>query len=213
MEFSLKILDDNNSIKLQILNELKDLINKALIKSINKIEPKSRILLRQALRNEPEYYSLINGDLRKEFGIQDTSNVDIAIDNMVNSMNITIDKASLRGSSISGGLILTVIPKNLTSIIDDSSAFVVDADRGYSLPWLEWLLVRGGEIIVRNFEVKYTRSSRSRSGEAIMISSGKNWRVPSEFAGTINNNWITRALSRIEDKLVSLLRSEFEASI
>jgi hypothetical protein len=90
---------------------------------------------------------------------------------------------------------------------------VIDGERGYSLPWLEWLLFRGGEIIVRNFEVEYGTNPRSRSGDAIMISSNKNWRVPAQFAGTIGNNWTTRAISSIEDKIIELMRIELEKAI
>lgn len=213
MKFSLSLLESDSEIRSEILNQLKTVIDKALIKSLDKIEPKARILLRQALRNEPEYNSLTNGELRREFGIENVGNVDTAIDNMVNSMNVTAERASVSRLGISGGIKLTIIPRDLGGIIDDSSAYVVDTDRGYSLPWLEWLLTKGGEIIVRNFEVKYGTNPRSRSGDAVMISSGSNWRVPAQFAGTVSNNWITRALSTIEDKLVSLLRTEFEASI
>ena len=79
------------------------------------------------------------------------------------------------------------------------------------MPWLEWLLLKGNQIIVRNYEVKIGSNSRSRSGDAIMISSSENWRVPPEFIGTNTNNWTTRALSKIEDELNSLIKSKFES--
>lgn len=211
IKFSLKLLDSDSKIKLEILSALKILLDKALIKLANRIEPKIRILLRQALRNEPEYVSLTNGVLRKEFGIADVSNVDIAIDNIVNSMDLSIQSVSIKGSKVSGGISFSIVPNNLSGIIDDASAFVIDNERGYSLPWLEWLLTKGGSIIVRSFEVQYGPNPRSRSGDAIMISSSSNWRVPSEFSGTPKNNWITRALSTIETKIVKVLEDELRA--
>lgn len=211
IKFSLKLLDSDSQIKLEILSALKVLLDKALIKLANRIEPKIRILLRQALRNEPEYVSLTNGVLRKEFGIADVSNVDISIDNIVNSMDLSIQPVSIKGSKVSGGISLFIVPNNLSGIIDDTSAFVIDSERGYSLPWLEWLLTKGGSIIVRSFEVQYGPNPRSRSGDAIMVSSNSNWRVPSEFSGTSKNNWITRALSTIETKIVKVLEDELRA--
>lgn len=213
MKFSLTLLENDSQIREAILNEMKIVLDKALVKAINGMEPKVRILLRNALQNEPEYGSLISGDLRKQFGIADTSNVDRAIDRMINSVNFTINPIKSGMSGLSGGIKLTIIPKELNGIIDDSSAFVVDNERGYSLPWLEWLLTRGGEIIIRNFEVKYGSNPKSRSGDAIMISSGSNWRVPAQFAGTVNNNWITRALSTIEEKIIKILEDELKAAI
>jgi|LakMenEpi03Aug12_release.lakeMendotaPanAssembly.Ray.scaffolds.fasta_scaffold699079_2 hypothetical protein len=211
IKFSLKLLDSDSKIRLEILSELKILLDKALIKLANRIEPKIRILLRQSLQNEPEYGSLINGVLRKEFGIADVGNVDIAINNIVNSTELSIQSTTIKGSRVSGGIILSIVPKSLSGIIDDPSAFVIDNERGYSLPWLEWLLTKGGSIIIRNFEVQYGPNPRSRSGDAIMISSGSNWRVPSEFSGTSRNNWITRALSTIETKIAKVLEDELRA--
>lgn len=213
MNFSLSLVETDSEIRNAILSAMKEVLDKALVKALNSIEPKIRILIRAALRNEPEYVSLISGELRKEFGIENTNNVDIAIDNIINSINFSINKISVGASGLTGGIKLTVVPKDLTGIIDNSSAYVVDTERGYSLPWLEWLLLRGGEIIVRNFEVRYGPNPRSRSGDAIMVSSKSNWRVPAQFAGTTNNNWITRALSTVEDKIVKTLETELRAAI
>lgn len=211
IKFSLDLIDSDSDVRSAILSELKILLDKTLIKLVNRIEPKIRLSLRTALQNEPEYGSLISGQLRKEFGIDNTSNVDTAVDNMVNSVEFFIDSIKINGSKLNGGIKLRIIPKDLSGIIDDSSAFVVDNERGYSLPWLEWLLTKGGEIIVRNFEVQYGPNPRSRSGDAIMISSGSNWRVPAQFSGTIRNNWVTRALSTIEKKIIQIIEDELKA--
>lgn len=213
MKFNLKLLDSDSSIKDAILKELKAVLDKTLIKTLDKSEPKIRILFRAALRNEPEYNSLIGGDLRRQFGIEDVSNVDRAIDKIISYTQFSINRITTNAYGLSGGIKLTIVPRDLNGIIDDSSAFVMDSERGYNLPWLEWLLTRGGQIIVKNFEVRYGTSNRSRSGDALMISSDINWRVPAEFAGTVNNNWITRALSTIEDKIVKTLENEFKTSL
>lgn len=213
MNFSLSLLDSNKSIRLSILQAIQVVLDKALINCLNSIEPKIRILLRSALNNEPEYYSLINGDLRKQLGIENVANVDICIDNIVNSINFSIEKPKISSNGISGGIKIEIVPTNLSGIIDTEAAQVVDNERGYSLPWLEWLLTKGGAIIVRGFDVKYGPNPRSRSGDAIMISSQSNWRVPSQFMGTVSNNWITRALLQIEDKINKILQQELEKSL
>jgi hypothetical protein len=151
--------------------------------------------------------------LRKEFGIADTSNVDRVISKVINSMNITKKNIKINNNGLSGGILLTIVPSDFSGIVDDPNAFVIDNDRGYSLPWLEWLLLRGGEIIVRGFDIKYGSNPRSRSGEAIMVSSNKNWRVPPQYAGTIKNNWITRALSLVEDKILDNIKLGLENSL
>jgi hypothetical protein len=55
---------------------------------------------------------------------------------------------------------------------------------------------------------------RSRTGSAIMVSSQKiNWRVPAQFAGTVNNNWVTRAIERLDDSLLQQIEKELERYI
>jgi hypothetical protein len=213
MKFSLSLLDKNSEIRSEILKAMKEHLESSLTKTINYIEPKIRILVRQAIHNEPEYSSLISGDLRKEFGIADVSNVDVVINKVINSMNINKKNIKINNSGLSGGITLTIVPSDFAGIIDNPSAFVIDNERGYSLPWLEWLLLKGGEIIVRSFEVEYGSNPKSRSGEALMVSSSKNWRVPAQFSGTIRNNWITRALSTTEDKILQIIRSGLENSL
>jgi hypothetical protein len=44
-------------------------------------------------------------------------------------------------------------------------------------------------------------------------STGSNWRVPPEFVGTQNNNWITRAISTIDNKVYDLMIKNLEAQI
>lgn len=213
MKFSLSLLEKNSEIRTAILEQMKIHLDMAMTKTINYIEPKIRILLREALQNEPEYGSLINGDLRKEFGIADVSNVDRVIDRVVHSVTITKKNITINNSGLSGGITLNIVPSDYNGIIDDSAAFVVDDVRGYSLPWLEWLILKGGEIIVRNFEVRYGTNPTSRSGDAIMVTSSKNWRVPAQYAGTTKNNWITRALSTIEDKVSDIIKTGLENSL
>jgi hypothetical protein len=81
------------------------------------------------------------------------------------------------------------------------------------LPWLEWLLLKGNSIIVRNYNVKYGQNPRSRSGDAIMIDSTSSWRVPPEFAGTTRDNWTTRALNRVDKDINRIIQQSFESSI
>jgi len=76
------------------------------------------------------------------------------------------------------------------------------------------LLLYGGQIIVRNYRVKMGSNRASRTGMAIMVESpGDSWRVPPEFAGTSNNNWVTRALSKIDDKILDIIQLEIERKI
>jgi hypothetical protein len=213
MKYSLTLLDKQSDIRREILSALKIEIDKALSMCVTKLKVPLSNLIKTALMSEPEYSSLISGQLRSEFGIADVGNVDIAINNISNSINIQKKAVSINNVGLSGGIELNIINNQDYGALTDPSAFVNDTERGYSLPWLEWLLLKGNTILVRNFEVEFGENPRSRSGNAIMIGSTSNWRVPPEFAGTIRDNWTTRALSRIDQDIIKLVQSTFESSL
>lgn len=214
MKYSLTLLDTSSEIRNNIFNSIKPLLDKAIDKTINKLRPLLVDLIRSALISEPEYSSLISGTLRSELGIADTSNVDAAVNNIANSIVINKKSISVNNLGFTGGIELNLINnQDFGGALNDASAFVNDTERGYSLPWLEWLLLKGNAIIIKNYEVKFGPSPKSRSGDALMIQSSSSWRVPPEFAGTIKDNWTTRALNRIDNKIINLIQTTLENSI
>lgn len=214
MKYSISLVENETYIRTNILQALKPLVNSALDSCILKVRSPLVQLIKNALMGEPEYSSLISGTLRAEFGIADISNVDIAIENIANSIIINKNSISINNLGLSGGLELKLINhQDFGGALSDQSAFVVDTDRGYSLPWLEWLLLKGNNIIVKNYAVKYTNSPKSRSGSALMVDSNTSWRVPPEYAGTIRDNWTTRALNRVDNDVIKIIRESFESSI
>jgi hypothetical protein len=214
MKYEVVLLENDSTIRKNILEALKPLIDQSLTKAVTSLRQPLVDLIKSALRSEPEYASLISGQLRWELGIADVGNVDIAINNIANSIEINKQSVGINNLGLSGGMELKIINnQDFGGALSDQSAFVNDAERGYSLPWLEWLLLKGNAILVRNFEVKFGPSPRSRSGNAIMIGSSSNWRVPPEFAGTIRDNWTTRAIDRIDNQIIKLMQNTFESSI
>lgn len=213
MKFSIKLIESESFIRTQILQAIRDRLNKALSVTAQSIKSDISILIREALQSEPEFSSLLSGQLRKEFGIEDTGNVYIVVDAISNSVQTNVKTVSINNTGVSGGLQIQLVGPGYGGALADSSAQVMDSERGYSLPWLEWLLLKGNQIIIRKYEVKLGENPRSRSGDAIMIPSGTSWRVPPEFAGTERDNWVTRALGKIDNKITNLIQTKFESSI
>lgn len=214
MKYSISLLEDDSKIRKMILESIKSNIDAAINTTISKIKDPLSQIIKSALISEPEYASLISGQLRSEFGIADVSNVDAAVNNISKSIEIVKRNISVVNTGLSGGIDINIINnQDFGGSLNDASAFVNDTERGYSLPWLEWLLLKGNAIIIRSYNVKYGQNPRSRSGDAIMIDSSSSWRVPPQFAGTIRDNWTTRALSRVDKNITSLIQSTFESSI
>lgn len=213
MKFSVKLLDTDADIKKKIITALKEDIDSTLNKAIPQINTQIQSVLKQAIQNQPEYQSLLSGQLRLEFGIPNPSPAVTAIINQWIS-NTSIDRkpSTVNSRGISTGFSIGMVASDYADVLSLSAASVTDT-KGYSLPWLDWLLLQGGRIIVRNYSVELGPFSTSRSGGAIMRSSSTNWRVPPEFAGTLTNNWVTRAIDSIESEIFSIIQKNIEANI
>ena len=215
MKISLKLLDTNSEINTKILLAIQDYLQPAFNKTQQSVQKLLPEIAKQALMSEPEYNSLLAGQLRAELGVPDASErIESLFDYWSANMVIVTKPITIKASRLHGGFNLNLIKSDFSDIIDLPLGIVTDNISGSVIPWLKWLLLDGSKILIRNYQVQMGSNSRSRTGQAIMISSDKqNWRVPAQFAGTINNNWITRAINRLDDTVINNIESELEKNI
>jgi hypothetical protein len=214
MKYNITLLDSETSIRNSILQALQSVLSKAIGVAIPKIEKDIKNAVAEALRQEPEYSSLLGGTLLAEFGLHDSSSVEKVVQALVQTLKVKTEPVSLGRYGLKGGFSLTMMKSDdMDGVIFLDSASVMDNERGYILPWLDWLLYRNNEPIVKNYSVSYVNSPYSRSGLAIMIPDDTNWRVPPEFAGSIKNNWTTRAISRLDPLIYKIIQSNIEAAL
>lgn len=214
MKLTLQLLESDSEISRLIKEQIKTIIQNTINKSLPKIVNDIKLVVDTALRNQPEYTSLMSGKLKAELGIPDSSVVDKVIEGLVNTLEITNNPVKVASNGLSGGFRLTMIKSDdMSGLIYTDIASVID-EKGYSLPWLEWLLLEGNSILVKGYTVKYTSSPRSRSGLALMQPDGSyNWRVPAEFSGTQKNNWITRAIDSVDKEIYQIMISNIEKNL
>lgn len=206
MKFKLTLLDQPSDITKKILGALQTEVSLTIDKAVPRITEDIKVLVADALRQEPEYTSLLSGTLKAEFGISDSSSVEKIVEALVNTISVQSNKVVISGNGLKGGFSLTMMKSDdMNGVIYLDSASVVDNQKSYILPWLEWLLYENNRPIVKGYTVDYTSSPYSRSGLAIMVPDSSNWRVPPEFAGSTRNNWTTRAISRVENNIYSTI--------
>jgi hypothetical protein len=116
-----------------------------------------------------------------------------------------------------GGLEIGVLQADFADILSLPEASIVDAS-GNVLPWLEWLLLRGDQIIIAGHQIQFGNFPNSRSGNAIMIEDDSQaWRIPPIFSGVINDNWLTRVLDQsmrvIEDLFTRIVERHLKAAL
>lgn len=210
MRFSLNLLENSKEIEQKILRAMLPEVVSLMNRGMAKLRTNLPIIIRNAIIATPEYDSLALGKLRYEFGID---NVDSKLASLVSvwSTNIqyTYQAPSIVSNRIKSTFSANMIKADFSDVLYTDFAAVVDTVRGYTLPWLEWLLLEGNKTIVRNYEVVMGPNRASRTGFALMKPARKSWKVPSEFAGTRNDNWITRAIDAAESNIQKLLDEAF----
>lgn len=208
MKFTLQLVDSSSEIQKNILATLTKILDQAIRESIKETSEKVKDIVKRALQTEPEYSSLKNGELRYNFGISDASNVDIVIDKLVDTLQISVKSIQNGPKGLSGGYEINMInSQDFGGVLNTDAAMVVDEKGGYKLPWLEWLLLRNNEFIIKNYEIQLGPNPASRTGNAIMVKSNDSWRVPPAFAGSQENNWITRALEKVDKEIVMAMEN------
>lgn len=210
MKFSIKILENDAQINKAVLDALLPEITQFMNNAISIIKKELPIILQNAIVNTPEYASLLNGKLKYEFGIPD-SNTKLSglIDAWIENIRYPYMKPTIVGNKIKSTFEANAIRVDFAEVLYSDDALVIDAIRGYNLPWLEWLLLEGNKTIISKQEVVIGPNKFSRTGNALMRNSSKSWKVPSEFSGTITDNWITRAIDGVEGNIQSLLDRAF----
>lgn len=216
MNLTLKLIDTQSEISQKILVEIKNYLQPIFTKISKNIQPLLEKDIEAAVKSEPEYLSLVGGILRSELGIPDADQrVDRLLSAWSSSADIQSKPISIQGSKLVGGFSISMVRSDFSDILSIPESVVIDSTSGSSIEWLKWLLLEGNKaIILRNYTISYPGpNSRSRTGNAIMVESTKNWRIPMIFAGSPTNNWITRAISRLDDTILNHLENELERNL
>lgn len=176
---TIEILEDNSTINKKIVAAIIELISAKFTKFqtlfLNEAQPQ----IENFIRESETYESLIDGQLKGDFGIVSEKEIESIIQEFVD----------IRIELVKGGL----------NIYYDSPAFFeivsLSKQNGSAVPWFQWLMLEGDKIVVEGFSVTddIPGQAESRSGEAIMITGG-DFRVDPHFSGTESDNWITRML-------------------
>lgn len=210
---SLELVESNAEIEKKIKQALLRDVDKAMAVAVNKSVTPIRNLVKNKLMEQPEVQSLQGGQLAGEFGLPDGARrIEDIINFWVSNIIVSKKKATASGGRLNAGLSIRLIQRDFEDVLSLNSATVI-TEKGEELPWLEWLLKFGDRVIIRDYDVYFSKSRRSRSGLAIMINNKRSWGVPPQFSGTIENNFVTRALESIEDDIVNILQKQVEMSV
>ena len=186
-----------------IIAEIKNRIKGSISRITESIEMGLQSLIKTKLHDSPEVRSLAGGKLRHHFGPVDGA---ARVSSIINIWADSIEVTYVSKMGTLGGITINMRRNNYSDVVSLPEAIFV-TEKGVKLEWLRWLLLEGDKRIVSNYFFK--KSSRGRAGGGIMAQrQNASWGVPSQFAGTENNNFATRALEGINDEIDVLVRRE-----
>lgn len=214
--YGLPSLQTDESIEKLMVDQMVRKVNALFKKSIASIEQSLKIVLRPIFINSPEYKSIVDGKLMANFGMYPGQGEFLAnsvVNKIMESLQIVYSPIRRSGKNVRGGLTIQFVKGDFSDILELPAAKLT-VDDGTELPWLEWLTIRGDAIIISGFSIVFGNFNTSRSDMAIMVKSDSGtWRVPPEFSGTAEDNWITRAIFRNYDYIVDTATKIIESSL
>tara|TARA_Y100000401_G_scaffold90354_1_gene75941 strand:- start:1249 stop:1875 length:627 start_codon:yes stop_codon:yes gene_type:complete len=207
MKASIEIIETNDQIQQAILKALLKDVGKTMVKSAKILENKLPTIIETAIISQPEYVSLVSGQLKQEFGIPDARSKIEQLLQIWKNVEVNYSKPTIKGGQIVSKISIYAIRSDYSDVIGLAAAYQ-RTKKGQSLPWLDWLLNQGDKVIIKEYEI--VDGKKGRAGDKVMKKTvrGK-WSVPSSFAGNPNNNWITRAI----DSVSSVIEKTVEESL
>lgn len=195
-----------------VVKEITDRIKKEADKIRVTITDRLKKTVRESLIATPEYQSIVQGKLRAELGIPNSSaRIIEVIDTWVNNMVVKVKAGKNPFLQIEIGM----VQGDYSDVLSLPAAqYTYSSQRGGgTIPWLKWLLLEGDKRIITRYE--FSNNPRgSRTGMGIMIAKDRGvWQVPPEFSGTSVNNFATRALEGIENKIDRIIETTIKGRL
>ena len=192
---SVNLVESESEITSKILQALMPQVSVYFDKIQSELVDAIPSIIIQSIVNQPEYDALMSGTLQYEFGIPDPgSRLSEIIETIRNGYVVKYKPVSAKSSSLVGGIKIEMVKKDFSDLLSLGSASLT-TEKGERLEWLRWLLVEGDNVIISDNVFIFGPDPNSRTGYGIMRQmSGGFWRVPPEYAGNLENNWITRAI-------------------
>ena len=207
---SFEIKESANNIANEMLLHILPDIEKYFSRAFDNIRTDLSGLIVDAVRNSEEYRSLLDGQLKAEFGLPDSEARVETIINFLENTHFEYSSLLVSNGKLKGKFSLNLIKSDFSDIISLPAA-IFTTEKGTDLEWLKWLLLEGDRTIIKDYEVALGPYPNSRTGMAVMKNSIKGkWSVPPQFSGTISNNWLTRAIDSVSGDIENLINSSLK---
>ena len=203
-------------------SDILDQFNKAMIRKFNtnsarimkQIEDDLKSLMSASIENSDVWQSLkVGGELSAELGLprnEVEGRLDRIKNTWINSIRVMPPKSRYFGRVFAISIIFNGVKSDYSDVLAlteasidaEPSKFGISKQKGQhtQLKWLDYLLNFGDRAIIPDYKVQFKNLPATRSGKAQMIiSPGNSWKIPSQYAGTSDNNFLTRIIREVLD--------------
>lgn len=207
----------DNKIVAAVDKQINAKISKVLPLIASSVKPEVSSVILRVLLQSPTVNSLLSGKLKDDFGLFGNV-VNTTVNNILTviseGVNVKLEKSKTAGSIVT--TTLEILPyADFDKIISVAGGSI--PARGGNVDWLEWLLTRGTQVVIGDFWLFEHAKGFTRSGGSSIMKKIQNkprdpFRVDPNFAGTIDDNFITRAIQSASDELSKILGSAVNRS-
>lgn len=212
LNYKVKLVGGEQNLKRELNRAILEELTSVLGGAFRSVESTIQQNFRNAMKGEIEYLSLMGHgleSLKGHFGIANTQDVEDVVTAVSSIIRVNVGKTRMLKGEVktSFGIGLENIRTIVEGLIDVGLGGHL-TEKGEEIPWIDWLILRGNQIIIREYDVLF-KPGAGRSHQAIMVGGRKKrWRVPPMFQGTANNNWITRSLLVMEKDVQDIVTQE-----
>lgn len=215
-EYGLQLTESIREIETKIINAMIQDLDVAILKSVPIISLAIGSEIETLIRESDIYRRLLNGDLKRHFGLTGAGEkLDSIVNNIVAHIEVKYKKLQNVGNNIIGGIEINVLRSGFVDLITLEAA-IQETEKGDKLPWLDWLLLQGNKLLIADYSIVF-KPGEGRSGAIMIYDEDGFWKVPSDASGTINNNWLTRVLfenlTLILNQMAQIIKSEIERNL
>ena len=207
MSISIKILDSVKTVEKNINIAMAAHVNSQVKKNASRIVNSAKQQVGMWIAEQPEMQSITGGDLAGHLGIPNNASAGLVLSVVEGVAMATQLKITKFDKKMRGSVELHFQPSHFANLLALPQSFI-STEKNTKLHWLDWLLTQGNRAIIVGYEY-VPQSGKGRSGMGTMRA-GKAWRVPPEFAGYRDNNFITRAFLGREQSIAKLFRDALE---
>jgi hypothetical protein len=201
-------------IETMIKRRIIDRLNNSIEKSIPTVKTQFKRIVRNAIISSETYQSIVQGpDLKGELGVANgASKLERIIKVWLDSLVVKFTRFDPIFNASGGEFTVSMIRGDFKDVINLPAAHHISERVKRDIRWLDWLLTKGTLEMVQHFQYNTNfdpTKYKSRTGLGVMtFKKNAGWHVPTEYAGTEDDNWITKIIMERSPEFTQIIEQE-----